>query len=416
MSQSRDQVLTTGSVLDSYEIAGVIGVGGFGVTYQADDRSLQRTVAIKEYFPAGLALRAEDGCTLNPRTEDDKSDFAYGLTRFLDEARTLARFNDPNIVHVIRFIEANGTAYLVMTYEEGEPLEDWLQRVDSLDEDAVVDIMLPILRGLRSVHAKQFLHRDVKPANIFLRKEGTPILLDFGSARLALEQQMHAMTAVLTPGFAPVEQYSEEEQGPWTDLYAVGATMYRCVRGRLPPESTRRLTAIHNGGADPILKYLKSVRETYSNPFVDKIEWLLQLRASDRPQSADEVLRAFGAGATARSTRPPLRPTTDPDALSVMMNAGIRKSGRSGDTIKLEVAEAAASPPPAETAPPRVPPVTAADIARAESVLPEYLGPIARILIKNVSESANSRAQFVELLANEVDDAEDRKEFLAKMK
>ena len=146
-------------------------------------------MAIKEYFPGTLAVRADDGMTISARTEDGDDFFEYGLSRFLDEARTLAQFHHPNIVRVNRYIEANGTAYLIMDYEEGESVRDRLSTYGRLNVTDVHAILMPVLRGLKSVHERQFLHRDIKPDNIFLRADGPPLLLDFGSARQALENQ-----------------------------------------------------------------------------------------------------------------------------------------------------------------------------------------------------------------------------------
>ena len=223
---ARDQALPTGALIDVFEVKRVIGVGGFGVTYEADDATLNRRVAIKEYFPGALALRGEDGRTISARVSDTDGFFEYGLRRFLDEARILAQFHDAHIVRVLRYVEANGTAYLIMDYEDGESLEDHLRRHGPMEEDALRNIVVPILSGLRTVHDNRYLHRDIKPDNIFLRQDGTPLLLDFGSARQALEHQQRSMTVVLTPGFAPIEQYAaEDEQGPYSDLYSVGATI-----------------------------------------------------------------------------------------------------------------------------------------------------------------------------------------------
>ena len=200
-SPQRAQVLSPGVALDAYEITRTIGVGAFGVTYEAADVTLNRKVAIKEYFPAGLAQRAEDGLTITASSDDGEDFVEYGLKRFLDEARTLAQFHDPNIVHVIRYIEGNGTAYLIMDYEEGESLTSRLERQGTLHYQEALDVMIPVLYGLRAVHERHYLHRDVKPDNIFLRNEGAPLLLDFGSARQALENQRRSLTVVLTPGY-----------------------------------------------------------------------------------------------------------------------------------------------------------------------------------------------------------------------
>ena len=180
MSTIVEQALPPGTVVDSFEIKGVLGTGGFGITYKAYDRSLDCQVAIKEYFPAGLASRGENQTSIEPRTRGNSDAFEYGLKRFLDEARTLARFQEPSVVRVSRFLEANGTAYLVMDYEDGHSLADVITRLRRLNEKQATAVVVNILRGLRVVHAKKFLHRDIKPANIIVRRSGPPVLLDFG--------------------------------------------------------------------------------------------------------------------------------------------------------------------------------------------------------------------------------------------
>ena len=267
-----------------FEVKQVIGVGGFGVTYEADDPTLNRRVAIKEYFPGTLALRGEDGRTISARASDTDGFFEYGLRRFLDEARILAQFHDPHIVRVLRYVETNGTAYLIMDYEEGVSLEDHLRRYGPMKEDQLRHIVVAILSGLRTIHGNRYLHRDIKPDNIFLREDGTPLLLDFGSARQALEHQQRSMTVVLTPGFAPIEQYAaEDEQGPYSDLYAVGATMFRCLGGHNPPEATTRMSALHNKGEDPMGPMYEELAGSFDAELGGIVEWLMQMRASDRP-------------------------------------------------------------------------------------------------------------------------------------
>ena len=237
-----NHALLQGTRIENYEVEEVLGVGGFGITYRAHDHTLNQTVAIKEYLPDGLAYRLPDSERLTHKSETDVKHYKYGLERFLDEARTLAKFRDPSIVRVIRFIEANGTAYLVMDFESGDSLAQRLRERGVLSEQEILGVLSPLLEGLRSVHAQQFLHRDVKPANILLRDEGLPVLLDFGAARLALGEHTKALTAMVTPGYAPFEQYhTKDRQGPWTDLYSVGATVYHCMTGMPPAAATERI-------------------------------------------------------------------------------------------------------------------------------------------------------------------------------
>ncbi|CAK0768934.1 non-specific serine/threonine protein kinase [Gammaproteobacteria bacterium] len=218
--------------------------GGFGVTYLAWDLVLHTTVAIKEFFPSHWASRSPDHCTVVPHSAKDKERFAYGLEQFLQEARTLARFSHPNVVRVREFFQQNNTAYLVMDYYEGVSLEEFARRKGGrISEHIALSVVLPILEGLREVHQQKFLHRDIKPGNIYLTKGDVPILLDFGAARFASGQQDQSLSVILTPGFAPFEQYLEnagELLGPWTDIYACGATLYAITTGVLPPSAINR--------------------------------------------------------------------------------------------------------------------------------------------------------------------------------
>ena len=187
-----------------YRLEGVLGAGGFGITYLALDTHLEKQVAIKEYLPTDLAMRALDGSVVPVATEHEH-DYQWGLERFIQEARTLARFSHPHIVRVIRYFEANGTGYMVMDYEKGESLNQLLRHSAPPDEPRLRAILMPLLDGLQAVHEAGFLHRDIKPSNIFLREAGGPVLLDFGAARAAVGGATRSMTAVLTPGYAPLE-------------------------------------------------------------------------------------------------------------------------------------------------------------------------------------------------------------------
>jgi serine/threonine protein kinase len=238
-------VLPYQSVLNNKFLVGrILGKpGGFGVTYLAWDLILQTAVAVKEYLPRDLVSRDANKLTVVPHSREEGEEFAYGLSQFLREARTLARFNHPNVVRVRDFFEQNQTAYLVMDYYEGISLDQYLSRNGGrLDEAVALAFMQPVLDGLSEVHAKGFLHRDIKPSNIYLTKAGTPILLDFGAARLALQgHRSRPLSVILTPGFAPFEQYlPKREFGPEVDIYACGATLYYLVTGEKPQEATAR--------------------------------------------------------------------------------------------------------------------------------------------------------------------------------
>ncbi|MEW8437519.1 MAG: serine/threonine-protein kinase, partial [Candidatus Thiodiazotropha taylori] len=277
--------LPDGTFVDNYKIQRVLGAGGFGITYLAWDERLHCNVALKEYLPNEMAIRKHDGSTVIARSTEHQDNFQFGLLRFLDEARALARFSEPNIIRVRTFLEANDTAYMVMDYEEGEPLSALLEREGTLDEATLKNLMIPILDGLRAVHREQFLHRDIKPGNIYLRSEGSPVLLDFGAARQALGEHSRSMTGIVTAGYAPFEQYSSRgKQGPWTDLYAIGATMYRAISGHPPVESSERVAAVGEGDPDPLVPATEVGKGRYSEPLLSSIDWMLNLAAKDRPQ------------------------------------------------------------------------------------------------------------------------------------
>jgi len=228
-----------------YHIGRVLGKpGGFGITYLAFDERLQTRVAVKEYLPREIAARGSDGASVRLYSADEEGTFEYGLDRFLGEARALAQFDHANIVGVQDFFEANGTAYLAMDYYEGKTLKQYLaeQPEGRMDPENATEIMLRVLDGLKEVHAEDYLHRDVKPSNIYLTAEGRPILIDFGAARLALGERSRSLSVVMTEGYAPYEQYSREgNQGPHTDVYGCGATLYRMVTGQKPPPATDRV-------------------------------------------------------------------------------------------------------------------------------------------------------------------------------
>jgi serine/threonine protein kinase len=285
-SQSRN-ALPMQSMLQEYRVEQVLGTGGFGITYRARDTNLDKDVAIKEYLPGELALRAPDGNVVAQATEREAG-YKWGLERFLLEARTLAKFSHPHIVRVLRYFEANATAYMVMDYEQGDPLKTLLQLDPQPAEAKLKAIVAPLLDGLAAVHATGFLHRDIKPDNIFVRADSRPVLIDFGAARQALGGETKNLTAILTPGFAPLEQYSGEgKQGPWTDLYAMGGVLYRAVTDKNPPDAVTRIRG------DSLASGLAAVRGKYSEPFLRAIEWALALDEKKRPQSVDEWRKAL---------------------------------------------------------------------------------------------------------------------------
>ncbi|HEV3008465.1 MAG TPA: protein kinase [Burkholderiales bacterium] len=287
--------------MHEYRVDQVLGVGGFGITYLAWDSHLDKPVAIKEYLPGELATRVEGGTeagAVMPLSAEREADYRWGLERFLLEARTLARFEHPNIVRVLRYFEANRTAYMVMDYERGEPLKTVLQHNPQPPEALLKELARPLLEGLAVVHAGGFLHRDIKPDNIVVRASGQPVLIDFGAARNAIGGSTRSLTAVLTPGYAPLEQYSGEgKQGPWTDLYAFAGVLYRAVTSHAPPDAVSRLKA------DTVGAGLAAARGKYSEPFLRAVEWALAVDEKKRPQSVADWQQALFPAKAAKPRR-----------------------------------------------------------------------------------------------------------------
>jgi len=327
-----EQLLRIGARIENFEIREVLGVGGFGVTYKAWDRRLERWVALKEFLPIDLALREHNSLTVHARS-DRTNDYAFALARFLDEAKTLARFRHPNIVRVSQFIETNGTAYLVMDYEQGVSLSQYLKaKPQPVDEPQLRAWFLPILRGLAEVHKTGFLHRDIKPGNIYLRDVGDPLLIDFGAARQAIGEQTRSITGIVSTGYAPIEQYGTDakKQGPWTDLYAIGATLYRCIAARDPLDAPTRQSALFDGDAEPMTPATALGAGRYSAPLLELVDALLVIPFRERPQSAEEVLDWMDSGVRPAPGIAPVTSTTDHDRVSASMTvASPRESSRS---------------------------------------------------------------------------------------
>ena len=312
--------LPHGFELAEYTIESMLGHGGFGITYLAHDRHLDTRVAIKEYFPADLAVR-EDIATLAPKpTPKATRDYHLGLKNFIKEARALAHFKHPNIVRVLRYLEAYGTAYMVMEYSQGGGLADQLrQQGAKLAEPALLRVFLPILNGVRAVHEADMLHLDIKPENIYLRSDGSPMLIDFGSTRQAISQTMPEKFMV-THGYAPIEQYPDKgKQGPWTDVYALGASMYRCISGKRPINALERYQAALHYQTDPLTPATVVGKNDYSPQLLGCIDWALQVHPRDRPQTArafqDRLLGSTTSTQAAVSQTVTVRTATSTSAL-----------------------------------------------------------------------------------------------------
>jgi len=310
--------LQPGYQLHWYEIREILGQGGFGITYLARDTNLNQQVAIKEFFPSDIAIRCDD-MSVQAKTHADADQYKWGLDRFRSEAQTLARFDHPNIIRIFTVFEANHTAYMVMSYEEGESLQEILNQRETLEEKELLNILIPILGGLEKVHAQGFIHRDIKPANLFLRADGSPVLLDFGSARQALGVQTKTLTSVVSPGYAPFEQYysKSDSQGPWTDIYGLGATMYRAVTGTPPMDAMDRSRVVLKGEKDKFFPALLIGQGRYSERFLRAIDHALEFRAEDRPRTISEWKREIGVideiptEPKQSRTRPSVKPAAD---------------------------------------------------------------------------------------------------------
>jgi len=275
--------------LDEYIIERVLGVGGFGITYLAADSRLSARVAIKEYFPQAYSHRDRTQ-TIHPNSTGNNGDaenYLWGLQEFLKEARALAKFKHPNIVRVLRFLEANGTAYMVMEYEEGESLSDHVNRQGGyLAEPTLLNIFLPILTGLQAVHDAGLLHLDIKPDNIYLRRNGQPMLIDFGAARQR-QGSSRSEKVALTPGYCAPEQYpGHGDLGSWSDVYSMGATLYRCVTGKEPTDSRDRLNGLKKLRVDPLIPATRFERPHYSAHIRTCVDTATALKPDDRPRSA----------------------------------------------------------------------------------------------------------------------------------
>ena len=289
------QILQEGDLVQWYRIEKVLGRGGFGVTYLATDTNLDHKVAIKEYLPGWAVQRGEDN-SLMPINEEARQEFDLGVGNFLREARTLVKFRHPNIVRVMTVFEANSTAYLVMEYEEGEEFKSYVQRGDGVDEQSLQSLILRIADGLDQVHQYGFLHRDIKPVNLIIRNDGTPVLLDFGAAR-PTDGEAGKHTAFVSAGYTPIEQYQEGEGmevGPWTDIYSLGATLYYAISGETPIGPTGRLAALVSKAPDPLQPAIEVGAGRYSEPFLEAIDWALRFKSSERPRDLTEWREAFG--------------------------------------------------------------------------------------------------------------------------
>jgi formylglycine-generating enzyme required for sulfatase activity/serine/threonine protein kinase len=336
--------------LEEYRLISVLGEGGFGITYRAEDGNLDCPVAIKEYLPIQLARRLEDGSVVS-LSESHSSYFGDWKRRFLDEARTLARFRHRSIVRVLRFFEANGTAYLVMELEQGITLDQHFRHLIRQPTQEELDAIVgPVLDGLETVHEAGYLHRDIKPHNIILRDDGSPVLIDFGAARMEVDGRTRTLTSIYSPGYAAPEQYAEHGRlGPWTDLYAMGAVLYRAISGAKPMDSLSRMMQAE----DPLPSAMQAALGDYRTEFLAGIDAALRLKPEDRPQSVAEWRRWLSVP---RRTAPEaaIPVVAAPDLMATVLAPALEWAGPT-DTPPAPPSEPALAPAPPQPAAPSQP-------------------------------------------------------------
>ena len=287
MAQQANHPLPDGHRLEEYTIERQLSLGGFSIVYLASDPAGHQ-VAIKEYLPNSLALRAVG--QLRPNiTEEHLGAFRYGMKCFFEEGRALARLSHPNVVRVLNFFRANDTVYMVMEYEKGRTLQEHiLKHRDKVSERFIRGLFTRMLNGLREVHAHKLLHLDLKPSNIYLRSNNSPVLIDFGAARQTLVQDQPMLKPMYTPGYASPEHYGERRDlGPWSDIYSVGASMYACLAGRAPPAADDRQKE------ECYLPAVERWQGRYSEHLLQTIDWCLQLDHLQRPQSVFALQKAL---------------------------------------------------------------------------------------------------------------------------
>jgi serine/threonine protein kinase len=301
MASQANQALPAGSRLENYRVVRTLASGGFSFVYLAHDEN-EAPVVIKEYLPSTLAVRT-DGEAAPKVAAGDLARFRYGMKCFFEEGRALAGLQHPNVVRVVNFFRANDTVYLVMRYERGRSLDSHIRARRGLpDEVWLRSTFAQLLNGLREVHSNKLLHLDIKPANVYLRDDDSPILLDFGAARQTLSAEGVKLPPTYTPGYAAPEQYARSgELGPWSDIYSVGATVYSCFAGAAPQPAHERLAK------DRLSPARRAWAERYSAVLLDTVDWCLRLDHLERPQSVLALQKALlGEKEPERRGRAPL--------------------------------------------------------------------------------------------------------------
>ena len=361
-AEDHGNALPPGTRLGEFEITGLVGEGGFGIVYLAYDHSLQRRVALKEYMPSALAARTQ-GMTVAVRSARHKETFEAGLRSFVNEARLLAQFDHPSLVKVYRFWEANGTAFMVMPFYEGPTLKQALKAMNGPPrQDWLERLLAQLLDALEIIHRENCFHRDIAPDNILLLKDGRPLLLDFGAARRVIGDMTQALTVILKPGYAPLEQYAEVphmKQGAWTDIYALAAVVYYAITGKAPTPSVGRMM---NDTMPPLSQ---AAAGRYGERFLKAIDRALSVMPEARPQSVAELRDLLGIGEAPAAAPPPQAAAAEPAAAAPPPAAGAARSRLplvAGGAVAAAVLTAALwfavgrkeQPPPAPPSPPAV--------------------------------------------------------------
>jgi serine/threonine protein kinase len=302
MSARPRDSLPVGTVIDCYRITKLIGSGGFSLIYLAEDEDSHDEVAIKEYLPKRFGMR-HDGLAVKVSNDDKHESFQRGRRLFYQEARVLATLHHPNIVHVRNCFLANNTAYLVMNYEPGKNLGRYIKkRQGGLSTNFLMTVFPPLLDALELIHSRQHLHLDIKPSNVHLRPGGNPLLLDFGAV-FQLDDGGDKKAQVVTPGFSPIEQYyASARVGPYTDVYAIGATMRACIEGKPPP------SAVERHADDLLVPAIELFGQRYPREILESIDWAMQVDADYRPRSAAALRDAL----LGRSEIPKMSASTSP--------------------------------------------------------------------------------------------------------